>query len=178
MRVLLTLAILLGAAGGLSLAADRPILSLRDAGLPLEELTPLDRRVYIVTLTGKWHKPAAAGVTHYVNFYLPNGRHYAHAVNTIDERAFIRGDVRAMLYDYELRRGGVTPRGTVQIAVSHGRPAKTLNEPHIISEVVSLELPLYRPIERGGLPPLVPVPPAPLPEKPLPLPVPKGGIGE
>lgn len=156
----------------LAAPADTSTLALQDEGKPLELIYPSDRHVLIVSLTGAWNKPAGVGAEHYVNFFFSNGYHYAHVVNRgSDYAAFINGDVRAMLYPYGLKRGGVAPQGKVQVAVSHGWPAKDLHSPYLISKPVTLDLPLYRPVKRGALPAQLLPPPEVVPAKPAP---PKG----
>lgn len=158
--------------------ADPSTLSLKDDGKPLELIFPNDRHVYVVSLTGTWNKPAGVGAEHYVNFYFPNGWHYAHAVNRgADDAAFINGDVRAMLFPYEMKRGGVYPLGKVQVAVSHGWPAKDLQSPYLISQPITLDLPFYRPVKRGAQPLQLLPPPETLPSKPMPVETPPPAKG-
>ncbi len=158
--ILLTLGLTLGFAPSMhAQPVEDSILTLTDDKLALEELLPSDRRVYVVRLTGKWNKPPAAGATHYVNFYLPNGRHYAHAVNAADEAAFYRGEVRAMLYSHELKCGNADPRGEIKVAVSFLKPAYSLDSKDLISKPIALNWPMYRPIIREGALPVEAVPP-------------------
>lgn len=162
----------------LALAApmDTSTLTLKDEGRPLEMIYPNDRHVQVVSLTGLWNKPPAAGAEHYVNFFFPNGYHYAHKVNRgADYAAFLNGDVRAMLYPNKLECAGVSPQGKVQVAVSFGEEAHDLKSPALISQPITLDLPLYRPVKRGAQPP--PLLPPPQPETPKPGPgesAPKG----
>jgi len=61
-------------------AADKPRLELADEKLPLEEILPLDRRVYVLALEGTWKQPPASGVAYYVNLLFPDGGSYSHRV--------------------------------------------------------------------------------------------------
>lgn len=168
-------------------------LTIKDDGLPLEQVPPElcnDRQIFVVTLTGNWTRPAATGATHYVNFFYPNGYHSAHAINSGEhEVLFNKGEIKAMLIDYEMRRGSAWGRGNVVVVVSHLRPAHSLSDYHVISNPVTLAWPMYRPVKRGqpapapaevparaplpGLRPETPPPPPPVPpgEKP------KEGLG-
>jgi hypothetical protein len=124
----------------------------------------------VVSLTGTWNQMPGVGAEHYVNFYLPNGQHYAHAVNRgSDSSAFFNGDVRAMLVPYSLIKGGVNPLGKVQVAVSHGWPARDLQSPYLISKPITLDLPLYRAVKRGGQPPELLPTPERVPARPMPV---------
>src|SRR5436853_565164 len=83
MRPIVSLTLTLGLAAGLW--ADAPNegkarLKLTDEKLPLWEIRPLDRRDYVVTLDGAWERPPAAGASHYVNIFFPNGRSVSHRV--------------------------------------------------------------------------------------------------
>src|SRR5258708_37108122 len=67
-------------------AVEKPALELTDEGLPLQEIRPLDRHVYILTLEGKWNRPGQDDTKHYVNILFPNGQSASHRV--LDEGMF------------------------------------------------------------------------------------------
>src|SRR5689334_4284937 len=74
---------------GATRAADAPLLHLTDEGLPLQELRPLDRHVYVLTLEGAWKQPAKPGLAYHVNLLFPNGQSYSHRV--LDDALFRAG---------------------------------------------------------------------------------------
>src|SRR5207237_9522935 len=76
----LTLSVALGFAG---LAPAKHQLELTDDALPLQELRPMDRRVYILTLDGKWEQPPAADKTYYLNYFCADGVSYSHKVDDV-----------------------------------------------------------------------------------------------
>src|SRR5947209_7067872 len=123
MRYLTTLCLTLALAGGLRAddrgAAIKPRLELGDEGLPLTELRPNDRHVYVLTLDGKWTNPAVPGVVYYVNVLFPNGRAASHRV--LNDVEFRRGDVPVLFQETELRNNLPGGRGTTEVVVSANR---------------------------------------------------------
>src|SRR5205085_5120250 len=101
---------------------------------------------YVIDLAATWNQQAPATVPHYMNFYLPNGRHYSHAIEIADPLTGIRPTLPAMLYDYELGYGGVSHGNTIQVAVSYGRPARRPTAKNIISAPITIQWPLLRPV--------------------------------
>jgi hypothetical protein len=99
--------------------AAGPAVELSDPGLPLQELRPLDRRVYVLTLEAKWTQTAKAGA-HYVNVQLPGGS-YAHRV--LNDAMLRRGEVRCLIHDHELARHGIAAEVPLTITLSRGDPA-------------------------------------------------------
>src|SRR5262245_15796933 len=112
----LTAALGFAARGG---AADPPRLELRDEKLPLEEIRPLDRRVYIVALDGKWTQLPTAGHTYYINLLFPNGQVSSH--RPLDDLRFRQGDVRAVIQDHMLKRSGMVNGGRLSVVVSEDK---------------------------------------------------------
>jgi hypothetical protein len=149
-----------------AVAADPPKLELTDDKLPLLELRPLDRRVYVLTLDGTWNQPPTPGKSYHVNLLFPNGQVFSH--RPLDDGPFRQGEIRAMLQDYQLRRGGVADGGKVTIVVSEDKPVALADAPEVISNVMQVSLPMDRaivstaPRSRIAPPPLVdPFPPGP-----------------
>ncbi|HXG12448.1 MAG TPA: hypothetical protein VNK04_22010 [Gemmataceae bacterium] len=172
----LTLAAILGFAVR-SDAADPPRLELSDPGLPLYEVRPLDRRVHIVTLEGKWNKPPNPGKSYYINLLFPNGRSYNHRV--LDDTLFRLGEVRAVVQDYQLKRNGLAQGGKLAVVVSEEKPVTSASGAEVVSNVLELSWPMDRPVvqqpprTRFAPPPKVdvfPPPPAELPPKLIPPP--------
>jgi len=121
-------------------------LELKDEGLPLQELRPLDRRVYILTLDGKWHEPAAATAVYYINLLFPDGGSYSHRV--LDEDLFPKGEVRCVIQGYQLVRHGVAGGGKFTIVVSKDKPVESAQAPEVISGELSVTWPMERRISR------------------------------
>jgi hypothetical protein len=177
---LLTLAVLLGftAAGN---AADRIKLELADEKLPLQELRPLDRRVWILTLEGNWTAAPTPGKNYYVNLLFPNGQSDSH--RPLNDSLFRLGEVRVILQDYQLKRHGRANGGTFQVVVSEDRPVASAQDPQVISNALQLNWPMDRPVVQrpprsrfAPPPPVDAFPPEPTPApppKPVPEPAPK-----
>src|SRR6185437_11847835 len=100
-------------------AADGPLLRLTDPGLPLQEIRPLDRHVWILALEGKWRQPPTPGFSYYVNLIFPGGRSYSHRI--LDDALFAAGEVRCLIPEYQLVRNGLARRGRFIIVVSARR---------------------------------------------------------
>jgi hypothetical protein len=151
---------------GFATAAERPRVELADEKLPLVELRPLDRRVWILSLAGKWLTPATAGKSYYVNVLLPNGQSDSH--RPLNEDLFRAGEVRAVIQDHVVRRAGVADVGKLRLVISEGRPVASPNAPEVVSNVLEVPWPLDRPIvpklprtRFSPLPPVDPFPPGP-----------------
>jgi hypothetical protein len=192
----LTWALALALGGNLS-AAEQARLTLSDEKLPLQEIRPLDRRVWVLTLEATWKQAPAFGVPHYVNLLFPNGTSSAHRV--LDEALFRAGELRILLPEYQLLRGGVARGGTITVVISADRSVTSARAPEVIGGPFEVRWPMDRPIVRlpprtrhtpppeidamplpGDMPPVPapppkrpPVKPAPLPPKPDKLPPPK-----
>jgi hypothetical protein len=129
-----------------SAASAKPKLELSDPGLQLQEMRPLDRRVYILTLDGKWNEPAGPRVTYYVNFLFPDGGNYSHKV--LENDMFRKGEVRCVIQAYQLIRNGLTRTGKFSIVVSAGEPVTSARAPEVISDVHQVSWPMERFISR------------------------------
>jgi len=129
-----------------SAAPAKPKLELTDEGLPLQEVRPLDRRVYILTLDGKWNEPAAAKTVHYVNLFFPDGGSYSHKV--LDEDLFPKGEVRCVIQGYQLTRHGLSAGGKFTIVVSKAEPVTSADAAQAISNEMTITWPMERRITR------------------------------
>jgi hypothetical protein len=138
---------------------------LADEGLPLQEIRPQDRHVYVLTLEGRWQKPPAPGVAHHVNVLFPNGQVYSHRV--LDDALFRKGEVRCLLPEYQLIRNGVARGGDLTVVVSAGRPVNTASAQEVISDALSVHWPPKRPIVPRP-PRTRHTPPRPIDDFPLP----------
>jgi len=146
-------------------APAKPGLELSDDGLPLQELRPLDRRVYVLTLDGKWKEPASSKLVYYINFLFPDGGSYAHKVD--DEEMFRKGDVRCIIQGYQLARHGISKGGKFSVVVSEGKPVKSAQAAGVVSDAKEIIWPMERRITRFR-PHTKHMPPEPVDEFPIP----------
>jgi hypothetical protein len=145
--------------------AEKPALELTDEGLPLQEIRPLDRHDRILTLEGKWNRPAKDDVKHYVNILFPNGQSASHRV--LDEALVRKGEIRCVLQEYELVRNGVAGSGDFVIVVSQKRPVSSPTAAEVISDALKVTWPMDRPVVKR--PPLTRhSPPPPIDALPFP----------
>jgi hypothetical protein len=127
-----------GAAGGR--------LTLADEKLPLQEIRPQDRRVWVLTLEGNWQQAPTFGHPFYVNLLFPNGTSYSHRV--LDDALFRAGEVRCLLPEYQLIRGGVARGGTMTVVISADRSVTSARAPEVISAPFEVRWPMDRPVVR------------------------------
>jgi hypothetical protein len=146
MRYCLSLTLTLFLLPGFTAAAGKHRLTLKDEGLPLQELRPLDRKIYVLTLDGTWKPPPDSRTTYYINFLFPNGSSYAHRVD--DSRTFRQGEVRCIIQDYKLARYGVSKGGRFDIVVSAGTPVRSEDAPEVVSNIIHVSWPMDRPVSR------------------------------
>jgi hypothetical protein len=157
-----------------ALAADRP--KLIDEQLPLQEIRPLDRLSYILTLEGEWGLPdkeklrPAAGKPYYVNVFFPDGGVYSHRIlgatvlpktaepyldykerlqrgDAVADPMFLKGEVRCILHDYQLVRHHVDKGGKFTVVVSVDRPVESLDSDRIVTQPIEIKWPLDRPVQ-------------------------------
>jgi len=137
-----TIALFLGFA---ATALSKSRLELVDERLPLQELRPLDRRVYILTLDGKWNQ-AAPAETCYVNFIFPNGACYSHRIE--ETELFHKGEVRCIIQGPQLIRNHLDSGGKFTIVVSAGREVTSASAPEVISNALQETWPMHRQISK------------------------------
>jgi hypothetical protein len=144
-------------------AAGQALLTLADPGLPLQELRPNDRYVYVLTLEGKWKEAMPAGVPFYVNVLFPEGGGYSNRID--DEGALAKGVVRALIQPSKHPCHGLGT-GHLLVVVSARHPVCSTTEADVVSQVVAVRWPLDRPIQKappptpGGLEPVDRFPPS------------------
>jgi hypothetical protein len=143
MRYAFVLVLLLGP-GLAARAAEPPALELTDPGLPLWEIRPLDRHVYVLSLEGKWLQAANPNVGYYVNLLFPDGCGESHRV--LDPVLFRLGEVRCVFPEYQLLRHHVARGDKVTIVVSQRNPATSADAPEVISVPFVVTWTLERPI--------------------------------
>jgi hypothetical protein len=144
---------------GLSLpaAAEDRKLELSDGKLPLWELRPLDRRVYVISLDGAWKKPPAEGASYQLNVRFPDGQTYSH--RPINDAMFFRGEMRFLVPEYMLVRSCAAKGGKLKLFVTERPSAGAKTE--TISNSLEVTWPLKRPIARRA-PALKATPPPPI----------------
>lgn len=138
---------------GLAYADDR--IKLSDPQLPLWELRPLDRRVYVVSLEGAWKKPATDGTTYYLALKYPDGTTITH--KPINDELFRAGEMRFLIQEYQLLRHKAAKGGTITLTVVE--KATRTAKPATISNSVEIAWPLKRALVR--LPPATKFTPPP-----------------
>lgn len=157
-----------------SFAADPPLLHLLDEGLPLQELRPLDRHVYVLSLDGVWKQPPTLGIAYHVNLLFPNGQDYSHRV--LDDAMFRTGELRCLIPDYQLVRNGLARGGKFTLVVSARRTVTSATAPEVVSDFFEVRWPLDRPIvpwpPRTRHTPPPPIDSFPLPGQTIPTPKP------
>jgi hypothetical protein len=136
----LGLTLLTAAAAG----AAAPKLDLTDGKYPLWEIRPLDRRVYVVSLDGKWKREWNRGANYQLVVRFPNGTTYSH--RPINDELFALGEMRFMVPEYLLLRTGTAKGGKVKLYVTEQPSAGAKTE--VISNELELTWPLERPIGR------------------------------
>jgi hypothetical protein len=125
-------------------AADQPRLTLIDEGLSIQEIRPLERHVYILTLEGTWSSPAKYGVKHYVNVIFPNGAVASHRV--LSEEYVRKGEVRVLIQEHDLICNNV-PRGAkLTIVISQDKGIQAASDAEVLTEPFVTPWPLDRPI--------------------------------
>jgi hypothetical protein len=138
-----SLTLLLLLTGGV-FSAEQPQLVLMDEGLSIQEIRPLDRHDWILTLEGKWSKPAKPGVKLYVNVIFPNGGVASHHV--LSEDYARKGEFRVVIQEHDLVCNQV-PRGAkLTIVISQDKGVTSATDPEVISEPFVTSWPLDRPI--------------------------------
>jgi hypothetical protein len=157
-------------------AADVP-LRLTDPGLALQEIRPLDRHVWVLSLDGTWAQPAIPGIAYHVNLLFPNGRSYSHRV--LEDAQFRTGEVRCLIPDYQLVRNGLARGGVFTIVVSARHTVTSAMAPEVVSDRFAVRWPLERPIlrwpPRSRFSPPIPIDTFPLPGARIPTSQPPKG---
>jgi hypothetical protein len=157
-------------------ADDKP--KLIDENRPLQELRPMDRHTYVLTLEAEWGVDGkeklrpAKNKTYYVNVFFPDGAVYSHRVlgvsvfangsdkyldypervergQAVADPKLLEGEVRCLLPDYQLARHGIAKSGKFSVALSVGDPAKSLESDNVITQPIEITWPLKdRPVQK------------------------------
>jgi hypothetical protein len=146
-------------------AAERPVLELTDPGLPLWEIRPLDRHVYVLSLEGKWLQAANPNTGYFVNLLFADGGSESHRV--LDAALFHKGEVRCVLPEYQMLRHQVGRGDKITVVLSERKCATSADAPEVISAPFVVTWTPDRPIVRR--PPRTRfTPPEPIDAFPLP----------
>jgi hypothetical protein len=129
---------------GTALAADFPQVEFTDQKLPLEEIRPNDRRVYVLLLEAKWSRPALPGVEYYVNYFFADGGRTSHRV--LSDTLFAQGELRCLIQENQLILHQVAKGGQFWIVVSMNRPACNWAGEEVVSKPFEISWPMDRPI--------------------------------
>ena len=161
----LSLAFILAA---FAFGAEPPRLKLVDEELSIQELRPLERHVWVLTLEGKWGAPPKPGVKHYVNVIFPNGASASHRV--LSEEYAGKGEFRVLIQENDLVRNQV-PRGAkLTVVISVDKAVTSADAAEVISEPFVTPWPLDRPIVKRAVhtrhTPPEPIDKFPLPDDP------------
>jgi hypothetical protein len=157
-----------------ALADDKP--KLIDEKRALQDLRPLDRHTWVLTLEGEWGVAGneklrpAEDKAYFVNIFFPDGGIYSHRVvgqpvfsrgaekyqdyterlerhQAVADPMFLKGEVRCMVPDYQLARHGLAKGGKLTIAVSADRAADSLDSDKLITAPIEIFWPPDRPIQ-------------------------------
>jgi hypothetical protein len=126
--------------GTSAVAAEPPQVELSEGNLPLGEIRPLDRRVYVVSLDGAWKQQPTTETHYHLAVKFPDGTIYTH--RPMEDELFLRGEMRFMVPEHLLLRTNTTTGGKLQFFVTEpGAPGKT---PTTISNPLELAWPVKR----------------------------------
>src|SRR5262249_24521744 len=115
-------------------------------GLPLWEIRPLDRHVLVLSLEGKWLRPANPDAGYYVNLLFADGASESHRV--LDPVLFRLGEVRCVFPEYQLLRHRVCRGDQVTVVISERRAVNAADAPEVVSAPFVVTWPPDRPVVR------------------------------
>jgi len=177
MRIRVTLIVsgVFAFAAAAALAADKP--KLVDEERALQELRPLERHTYVLTLEAEWGlkgkdklRPAEDKV-YFVNLFFPDGGVYSHRVlgapvfgrgsdkyldypervergQAVADPQFMKGEVRCLVPDYQLVRHGIAKGGDFSVVVSVDDAATAIDAKNVITQPIEIHWPIKgRPVQ-------------------------------
>jgi len=177
----LTLAVFLAAAPA-CLAAPQVFLS--DPALPLWEMRPMDRHVYVLSLEGDWRTPPAWDAEYHINVEYPDGAVVENRPTV--ERFFRKGEVQVLLMQYQYQKH-VRKGDVLTVFVTKRLPGGGPDDWEVVSNRLAVAWPFDRdvvrlppktrysemsPIDAFTSPGQEPVPPPQTNPPPVPLPSP------
>jgi hypothetical protein len=127
-------------------ADETPRVELSDAGLPLWEVRPLERRVLVLTLDGDWKVKPRFDDVYYVKVLFPDGQCVSQ--RAYEEGPFRRGEIRCALVEYQLCANGLKAGDKLGVVVTRRRAGRPAEDAEVISNRVDVTWPLDRPVVR------------------------------
>ncbi len=122
-------------------------VTLRDPHLPLWEIRPLDRHVYVLTLEGEWKKGMPQRDADYrVNIEYPDGAVVDQPPTS--EKAFRRGEIQVLLVQYQYEQHQLRRGDTLRVFITRRMAAASVDAPPDDWEVVSNRLEVAWPFDR------------------------------
>ena len=144
--VSLALTVLLAAAATCPAA---PQLVLSDPNLPLWEMRPMDRHVYVLTLEGDWKTKPQWDAEYSVNIEFPDGAVVEH--RPVVERFFRKGEVQVLLIEYQYEKHHFQKDDRLTVFISKRLPGGGPDDRETISNPLEVAWPFDRDVVR--LPP-------------------------
>ena len=124
-----------------------PLIILTDPNLPLWEIRPLDRHVYVLSLEGEWTVPMEKRDGEYhVNIEYPDGAVVEHRP-TLD-KLFRRGEVQVLLIQYQYEKHHLQKGDTLRIWVTKWKPGDEPDDQEVISNGLEVAWPFDRDVVR------------------------------
>ena len=122
-------------------------VTLRDPNLPLWEMRPLDRHVYVLSLEGEWKRGMPQRDADYrVNIEYPDGAVIEHRPTF--EKAFRKGEIQVLLVQYQYDEHHLQRGDTLRIYITKRMPGIRPDAKSDDWEVVSNRLEVAWPFDR------------------------------
>jgi hypothetical protein len=122
-------------------------ITLRDPNLPLWEMRPLDRHVYVLSLEGEWMKDMPQRDAEYrVNIEFPDGAVIEHRPPI--DKMFRRGEVQVLLVQYQYEKHDLQKGDTLRIFITKRKPDGEPDDWEVVSNGLEVAWPFDRDIVR------------------------------
>lgn len=121
-------------------------IHLSDPDLPLFEIRPLDRHVFVLSLEGDWKTPPDRDDIYYVNIEYPNGVVVEHRPTY--ERMFRKGEVQCALIEYQWKMNDFHEGDTLKVFITRRRAGSPSDEQEVISNRLEVAWPFDRKVVR------------------------------
>ena len=123
-----------------------PPLVLSDPNLPLWEIRPLDRRVYVLFLEGDWKSPPPYDAEYYVNVEYPDGAVVEH--RPAYEQPFRRGEIQVLLPQYQYEKHNFQRGDKLTVFVTRRKPGGGPDDQEVVSNRLEAAWPFDRDVVR------------------------------
>jgi hypothetical protein len=124
-----------------------PQIILSDPHLPLWEMRPLDRHVYVLSLDGEWQKDMPQRDAEYhINIEFPDGTVIEHRPTF--EKTFRKGEVQVLLVQHQYEDHHLQRGDTLRIFITKRMPASEQDRHTVDQEIVSNGLEVPWPLDR------------------------------